>query len=132
MPLAAVMTPATPPCSANGTASDAPAVKPEAAPKELTSYRAVVKKVLPAVVSIEAGRARGTGFHIRPDYVLTNAHVVEGQSSVTLQYGNVKLLPGGVLSAPQPGYFRLCYTGWDASVITEGINGLAKALKSLH
>jgi len=49
-----------------------------------------------------------------------------------LQYGNVKLLPGGVLSAPQPGYFRLCYTGWDAGVVTEGINGLAKALKSLH
>ena len=28
MPLAEVITPATPPCSASGTASDAPAVKP--------------------------------------------------------------------------------------------------------
>jgi V8-like Glu-specific endopeptidase len=44
-----------------------------------------VARTLPAVVSIQAGRSRGTGFFIRPDTVLTNAHVVEGQSSVQLQ-----------------------------------------------
>jgi len=49
-----------------------------------------------------------------------------------IQYGGVKLLPGGVLSTPQPGYFRLCYTGWDQDVVEQGIDGLAKALKSLH
>jgi hypothetical protein len=51
----------------------------------------VASQVVPAVVSIEAGQARGTGFHIRPDSVLTNAHVVDGHSSVQLHYsGNVQ------------------------------------------
>jgi hypothetical protein len=48
----------------------------------------IVSRVLPAVASITAGQSRGTGFFIRPDQVLTNAHVVQGQTSVTLQVGN--------------------------------------------
>jgi hypothetical protein len=42
---------------------------------------------VPAVAAIHAGNARGTGFFITPDQVLTNAHVVEGQTSVRLQVG---------------------------------------------
>jgi hypothetical protein len=52
-----------------------------------TSLEDVVGRVLPAVASITAGQARGTGFFIRPDQVLTNAHVVEGHTSVRLQVG---------------------------------------------
>jgi serine protease Do len=80
-----------------GRADPAPAV-----PKELTSYRDVVKKVLPAVVSIEAkGKPRkaknpgpdelpslgsGSGFLIDPKgVVLTNYHVVEDADSVEVQ-----------------------------------------------
>jgi hypothetical protein len=48
----------------------------------------VVGRVLPAVASITAGQARGTGFFVRHDQVLTNAHVVEGQTSVRLQVGD--------------------------------------------
>ena len=51
------------------------------------SLEEVVGRVLPAVASIAAGQARGTGFFVRYDQVLTNAHVVEGQSSVKLQVG---------------------------------------------
>ena len=47
----------------------------------------VVAQVLPAVVSIQAGQGRGTGFFVRPDVVLTNAHVVGDQSSVQLTAG---------------------------------------------
>ena len=54
----------------------------------LASLEDVVGRVLPAVASISAGQARGTGFFIRPDHVLTNAHVVEGQTSVRLQVGD--------------------------------------------
>jgi S1-C subfamily serine protease len=54
------------------------------------SLEDVISRTLPAVVSIDAGTARGTGFFIRPDYVLTNAHVIEGQSSVQLQTGDAK------------------------------------------
>jgi serine protease Do len=80
-----------------GRAAPAPEV-----PKELTSYRGIVKKVLPAVVSIEAkGKARkpknpgpdeqpvigfGSGFLIDPKgVVLTNYHVVEDADAVEVQ-----------------------------------------------
>jgi S1-C subfamily serine protease len=51
------------------------------------SLEDVVSRVLPAVASISAGQSRGTGFFVRADQVLTNAHVVQGQSSVSLQVG---------------------------------------------
>jgi S1-C subfamily serine protease len=50
----------------------------------------MVSRAIPAVVSIEAGGSRGTGFFIRSDYVLTNAHVVGGQTSVQLVSGSTK------------------------------------------
>lgn len=52
------------------------------------SLEDVVARVLPAVVSIQAGRGRGTGFFIRPALVLTNAHVVGDQMSVQLTAGD--------------------------------------------
>ena len=91
----------------HGRAEPAPAI-----PKELTSYRDIVKKVLPAVVSIEAkGKARkpakpvpgqpsgdmedtpalgyGSGFLFDPKgVVLTNYHVVEDADSVEVQLHN--------------------------------------------
>ena len=60
------------------------------APAAPSSLEDVVSNVVPAVVSIQAGRSRGTGFYIRPDYVLTNVHVVEGQSSVQVLAGDSK------------------------------------------
>ena len=60
---------------------------PVPAPLPPSSLEDVVGRVLPAVASITAGQARGTGFFVRPDQVLTNAHVVEGQTSVRLQVG---------------------------------------------
>ena len=51
------------------------------------SLEEVVGRVLPAVASIAAGQARGTGFFVRHDQVLTNAHVIDGHSSVKLQAG---------------------------------------------
>ena len=58
-----------------------------AAASPSASLEDVVSRILPAVASIDAGAARGTGFFIRTDQVLTNAHVVQGQSSVRLQVG---------------------------------------------
>ena len=51
------------------------------------SLEDLVSRVLPAVVSISAGDSRGSGFFVRPDQVLTNAHVVEGHSSVKVYVG---------------------------------------------
>jgi S1-C subfamily serine protease len=54
------------------------------------SIEDVVSAALPAVASIDTGTGRGSGFFIRPDLVVTNNHVIEGQNSVTLQAGGNK------------------------------------------
>ena len=77
-----------------------PPERPAPVPKELTSYRDVVRKALPAVVTIEVTSLRnkqprpepprdgeslgfGSGFLIDPSgVVLTNYHVVEGAEAV--------------------------------------------------
>jgi S1-C subfamily serine protease len=71
----------TPPPAASATPSAA-AARP---------LEDVIAGALPAVAAIQAGSARGTGFFVRPDTVLTNAHVVSGLSSVQLQVGTAKL-----------------------------------------
>jgi putative serine protease PepD len=63
---------------------------PRAAAAEAMAFEDIVARTLPAVVSIQAGHSRGTGFFIRTDSVLTNAHVVGGNSSVQLQTGTAK------------------------------------------
>jgi S1-C subfamily serine protease len=69
--------------------SVAPALVTAPAPLAATvSLEDVVSRILPAVGSISAGQSRGTGFFIRPDLVLTNAHVVQGHTSVTLIVGS--------------------------------------------
>jgi hypothetical protein len=60
----------------------------------------LVSRVVPAVVSIAAGSSRGTGFHFSPDRVLTNAHVVDGHSSVELYYGGTKRSGRVVTTSP--------------------------------
>jgi len=54
------------------------------------SIEDIVSNALPAVASIDTGSSRGSGFFVRPDLVVTNNHVIEGQSSVTLQAGGNK------------------------------------------
>jgi len=61
------------------SASTSPATVPTG------SIEDVVSTSLPAVASIDTGSGRGSGFFIRPDLVVTNNHVVEGQNSVTLR-----------------------------------------------
>jgi S1-C subfamily serine protease len=56
----------------------------------VTPLEDVVAAAIPAVAAIQAGSARGTGFFVRPDTVLTNAHVVEGHTTVQLQAGTAK------------------------------------------
>ncbi|HEU4692000.1 MAG TPA: trypsin-like peptidase domain-containing protein [Vicinamibacterales bacterium] len=81
--------------TANASLLTTPAQPVETSPASTTStteapssLEDVVGRVLPAVASITAGQARGTGFFVRHDQVLTNAHVVDGQSSVRLQVGD--------------------------------------------
>ncbi len=50
----------------------------------------LVSRVVPAVAFVQAGQARGTGFFIAPDRVLTNAHVVGSYAVVQLQVGDAR------------------------------------------
>ncbi len=70
---------------------------PDDAPASLED---VVGRVLPAVVSIDTGDSRGTGFFIGTGLVLTNAHVVEGHASVRLQVGGVTYTARVVSQSP--------------------------------
>jgi S1-C subfamily serine protease len=65
-----------------------------------SSLEDVVGRVLPAVASIVAGGSRGTGFFVRPDRVLTNAHVVEGHTSVRLHVGDATYTARVVTQSP--------------------------------
>jgi S1-C subfamily serine protease len=63
---------------------------PIAASVSAGSIEDLVSAALPAIASIDTGSGRGSGFFVRPDLVITNNHVVEGQSSVNLQAGGAK------------------------------------------
>lgn len=77
-----------PPVIGSITLSQPAAVPASSAPA--AAIEDVVSAALPAVASIDTGTGRGSGFFIRPDLVVTNYHVVEGQNSVTLQAGGTK------------------------------------------
>jgi hypothetical protein len=69
-----------------------PAATPTAHPPaaSVSSLEDIISSVVPAVVSIQAGRSRGTGFYVRPDMVVTNVHVIDGQGTVDVISGDTK------------------------------------------
>jgi hypothetical protein len=54
---------------------------------------------LPAIVSIEAGQSRGSGFFAAPRSVITNRHVIQNHVSVTVRFSSGEVLPGRVESS---------------------------------
>ncbi|TCC08333.1 trypsin-like serine protease [Kribbella soli] len=70
-----------------------------AAPGSITAAAA---NVLPGVVSVRAGRATGSGFAIdQQGHVVTNAHVVEGASDVSLVLSNGRTVDARVVGADE-------------------------------
>lgn len=59
---------------------------PTASPLE--NLESLVQRVLPAMVQVESSTGRGSAFFVTADTLLTNAHVVSGNSSVTLRFAN--------------------------------------------
>jgi S1-C subfamily serine protease len=66
-------------------AETAPAPPPPTTAPLSASTEEMVDRVMPAVVLIKATGGRGSGFFVRHDTLITNEHVVEGDSYVTLQ-----------------------------------------------
>ncbi len=66
------------------------------------SISAAAASVLPGVVSVRAGQATGSGFAIdQQGHVVTNAHVVEGASDVSLVLSNGRSVDADVLGADE-------------------------------
>jgi putative serine protease PepD len=76
---------------------------PRAAPQpagSVTGLSATAARVLPSVVSVEAGRGGGSGFVVDArGHVLTNAHVIRGESEVTVVLNDGRRLSARVLGA---------------------------------
>lgn len=62
-----------------------PAPAAAAAVARSFSIEEIVSTAEPAVAVVDAGGARGTGFFIGADTVLTNVHVVDGRAAVTVR-----------------------------------------------
>lgn len=60
------------------------------------SFEDVVSASIPAIVSIETSGGRGSGFFTSPHTLITNAHVVAGNVSVTVKLPSGQTLPGRV------------------------------------
>jgi S1-C subfamily serine protease len=60
------------------------------------SIEEIVSRAAAAVVLISTSTSTGTGFFVTQDMVLTNAHVVEGQSFVTVKLASGHTLQGRV------------------------------------
>jgi len=65
-----------------------PTVEETPAASALENLESLVQRVLPAMVQVESSSGRGSAFFVTPDTLLTNAHVVSGNSSVTLRFAN--------------------------------------------
>jgi len=72
--------------AAPSTAPNTPAVPAAPAlPGVSASIEEMVDRVMPAVVLIETTGGRGSGFYVRHDTLITNAHVVQNDGYVTLR-----------------------------------------------
>ena len=56
----------------------------------------LVSRAIPAIVSIEAGQGRGSGFFAAPRTVITNRHVIQNNVSVTVRLSSGQTMPGRV------------------------------------
>ena len=68
--------------AAAAAAEHAAALPSAATPPSLED---VISRSMPAVVRVEAGGGFGTGFFVAPDTILTNVHVVSGNTTVTIR-----------------------------------------------
>ena len=56
----------------------------------------IISRSIPAIVSIEVGQGRGSGFFAASKTVITNRHVINGNVSVTVRLSTGQTLPGRV------------------------------------
>ena len=81
----------------------------EPAPAAALSVEDVLAKALPAVVVVETSAGRGSAFFVDRDRLITNYHVVVGQSYVKVRLADNTLLDARILATSRlVGAMRQC------------------------
>jgi S1-C subfamily serine protease len=73
-----------------------PATAPAATAPAANALEDLISRLMPAVVRVQTDSGYGTGFFVRPDTILTNVHVVQGNALVTIRRANGTTLPARV------------------------------------
>jgi len=76
--------------------SSLPVLAPLAPNAPSTALEDIVSRSIPAIVSIETGQGRGSGFFAASRTVITNRHVIQDNVSVTVRLSSGQTLPGRV------------------------------------
>jgi S1-C subfamily serine protease len=66
------------------------------APSAAVALEDVISRAIPAIVSIEAGQGRGSGFFAAARTIITNRHVIQDNVSVRVRLSTGQTLPGRV------------------------------------
>jgi S1-C subfamily serine protease len=75
-----------------------PPTQPDNPPvSSLESFEEIVGNASAAVVSIETGTGRGSGFFVTPELIVTNAHVVQNNTNVMVRLSDGSSIPARVL-----------------------------------
>ena len=120
-PAPAASVPAPAPASAVAVPVAQPAVSSVAAPASSTED--VVAKAMPAVVVVETSTTRGSAFFVDRDRLITNHHVIVGQSYVKLRLSDNSTLDARII-ATAPDFdlavLKLMQPGPDRAFLTRG------------
>ncbi len=114
-------------------------------PPANSSFEEIVGNAAAAVVSIEAGTSRGTGFFVSPELIVTNAHVVENNGFVTVKLSDGTSMPARVLrtspvvdiaivspNAPQPRQSVVPMGSWSSARAGQEVIAIGSALGVLQ
>jgi putative serine protease PepD len=89
---------------------------------------AAAEAILPSVVQVRAGTATGSGFVLDGEgHVLTNHHVVEGQSTVRLQLSTGRVVQARVMGSSEANDIAVLRA--DPGVLTPARIGQSSALR---
>lgn len=110
---AVVLGPDASPSSGPGIVAEAPSGRSSAA--AAGTEEAAAQAILPSVVQVRAGRSTGSGFVLDDrGHIMTNHHVIEGESAVSLQLASGRTVRATVVGSSEADDIAVLRTDPDA------------------